>query len=335
MARNFKISIVAPAYEEQEALPFFHEELLRVVNGLGKEYEVEILYVDDGSRDGTLSLLQSWAGSDPRVRYLSFSRNFGHQAAVTAGLEHARGAAVITLDSDLQHPPELIPVMLDKWRLGFDVVATVRGEDPNLSWFKRNSSRAFYKVMGLLSDTEVRPAAADFRLMSRRVVRELLRLRESHRFLRGLVQWLGFRTAEIHFQPAPRAGGRSKFTLRRLVAFACDALVSFSRLPLRLPLALGAVAVVAGLVQGVGAVVRSLLAPAAGDGLTLFLLSSLYLMGGALLCGLGVVGEYVGRIYEEVKGRPLYVLKETEADSRGGVLEPAATDDQQRSASAA
>src|SRR5262249_35018054 len=184
-----------PAYEEEDVPPAFHAELCTVLDGLGPGYEVEILYVDDGSRDQTLPLLRRLAASDGRVRYLSLSRNFGHQAALTAGMEHASGDVLITMDSDLQHPPAVIPQLLARWREGHDVVVTLREQDPTLGWFKRVSSDAFYRIMRVLSDTEMRTAVADFRLMSRSAAQALVRMPERHRFLRGMVSWLGYPTA--------------------------------------------------------------------------------------------------------------------------------------------
>jgi dolichol-phosphate mannosyltransferase len=305
-----KLSVVCPAYEEEEVLPLFHRELSTALDGLGDRYQIEILYVDDGSADRTLEVLKGLARADGRVRFLSFSRNFGHQAALTAGLEHASGDAVIMMDSDLQHPPGLIPVLLQRWQAGADVVITVREDDPQLGRFKRLTSRLFYRLMRCLSDTEIRIAAADYRLMSRRAVDSLLQLREAHRFLRGLVQWLGFPTAEVPFRPAGRQAGISKYTLRRMAGFAGDALVSFSRLPLRASLLLGGLAVLFALLYGGYAALRGLFWPAGFDAGWAWLLASVYLVGGCVLCGLGLVGEYVGRIYEQVKGRPIYVLKE-------------------------
>jgi dolichol-phosphate mannosyltransferase len=305
-----KLSIVCPAYEEEEVLPYFHRELCAVLDRLDRHYQVEVVYVDDGSKDRTLAVLKEIARSDARVRYLSLSRNFGHQAALTAGLEHAAGDVVIMMDSDLQHPPALIPALLGKWQEGNEVVLTIREEDPNLTWFKRATSRWFYRFMRLVSDTEIRFSAADFRLMSRRAVDGLLQLRESHRFLRGMVQWLGFPKAEVHFTPASRKAGVSKYNLRRLVNFALDAILSFSKVPLRVSMVLGLAATAFSLLLAGYAMVRCLLAPAGFAAGWAFLLASVYLVGGGILFGLGLVGEYVGRIYDQVKGRPLYVLKE-------------------------
>ena len=308
MSAPVKLSVVCPAFNEEEVLPLFHAELCAVLGALQGEYEVEILYVDDGSRDGTLDVLRRLAAADARVRYLSFSRNFGHQAALTAGLEHARGDVVVSMDSDLQHPPALLPVLLATWREGHDLVLTLRQDDPRLSPFKRLSSRAFYRLLRWLSDTEVRAAASDFRLMSRKALDALLRLHETHRFLRGMVNWLGFPTATVPFMPASRAGGVSKYTLRRMLTLALDGMLSFSRAPLRLALLLGALLFLLGLAEGTWALAQALFTPpASGTGVVL---AALFLVGGCVLGALGVLGEYVGRIYEQVKGRPHYLLKE-------------------------
>jgi dolichol-phosphate mannosyltransferase len=307
---SLKVSIVCPAYEEEEVLPRFHAALRTALAPLEGYYEFEILYVDDGSRDRTLEVLHEMARQDPRVRFLSFSRNFGHQAALTAGLEHATGDAVISMDSDLQHPPELIPVLLEKWRQGHDVVVTLRQDDPRLGLVKRLTSRLFYGVMRWLSDTEVRVSASDFRLLSRKALDALLQLRESHRFLRGLVSWLGFPTATVPFAPATRAGGVSKYTLRKMLNFAVDGMLSFSRLPLRLALLLGAASLALAGIAALWSLGEAILSETPVDwGLRLVLLAVLG-VGGCTLACLGIVGEYVGRVYEQVKGRPLYLLKD-------------------------
>jgi dolichol-phosphate mannosyltransferase len=315
MARNVpKLSIVCPAFQEEEVLPLFHQELCSVLAKIEDKYEVEILYVDDGSRDRTLAVIRELARHDGRIRFLSFSRNFGHQAALTAGLEHARGEIILMMDSDLQHPPALIPALLEKWTQGYEIVQTVREDDPELGLFKRLSSKLFYRIMSKLSETEIRFAAADFRLMSRRAVHSLLELRETHRFLRGLVQWLGYPTIEVAFKPVRRKAGVTKYTVRRMMNFALDALLSFSKVPLRLSLVLGILSLGLGLVTAGYAGARLIWHSAEFSwGLALVLIS-LYLVGGGILCGLGIVGEYVGRIYEQVKARPLYILKEKSPD---------------------
>jgi polyisoprenyl-phosphate glycosyltransferase len=305
-----RLSVVCPAYQEEDVLPRFHAVLVPAVAGLEAEFELELLYVDDGSRDRTLHVLRGLAAADPRVRYVSLSRNFGHQAALTAGLDHATGDAVVSLDSDLQHPPALIPVLVGKWREGYDVVLTVRGDDRRLGWFKRASSRAFYRLLGWVSTVEVRPAAADFRLLSRRAADELGRLREPHRYVRGMVQWLGFPAAEVPFEPAARQGGVSKYTLRRMLRFAADGLFSFSPAPPRLAAAGGLAVTAAGWVSGVAAVLLlvPLTDPVARVGLVL--LTALHATAACGLVAAGVLGEYLARIYEQAKDRPLYLVKE-------------------------
>jgi dolichol-phosphate mannosyltransferase len=306
-----KLSIVCPAYEEEDVLPRFHAELCAVLAPLERDYEIEILYVDDGSRDRTLEILRRLTVTDPRVRYLSLSRNFGHQAALTAGLEHAGGDVVVTLDSDLQHPPGLIPTLLEHWKQGHDVVMTLREDDPRLGRFKRLSSRGFYWLLRLLSQAEVRTAASDYRLLSRKAVDGLLRLHEAHRFLRGMVHWLGFPTATVTFAPSLRGGGVSKYTLRRMLGFAVDGLLSFSRVPLRLALGLGVAFFLLGLGAGAAAVLQGVFSEAEVDWGWRAVLIAVLVTGGCVLCSLGMVGEYVGRVYEQVKGRPLYLLKDS------------------------
>jgi dolichol-phosphate mannosyltransferase len=225
-------------------------------------------------------------------------------------VEHARGDVVITLDSDLQHPPSLIPILVGRWREGYDVVLTLREQDRHLGPVKRFTSRVFYRVMRWLSDFEVRAEASDYRLLSRKAVDGLLRLPETHRFLRGMVSWLGFRSTTVAFEVASRGAGRSKYDLWRLFNLAGDGMLSFSKLPLRLTLLLGAVVVLLGLAYGAGAALALGLGAAKGW-LGHAALFALLVLGGSILCGLGVVGEYVGRIYEQVKGRPLYLLKES------------------------
>jgi glycosyltransferase involved in cell wall biosynthesis len=305
------LSVVSPVYEEEEVLPHFHRVLGEVLDGLADEYDAEILLVDDGSRDGTLALLRQMAADDPRVRFFSFSRNFGHQAAITAGLENARGDAVVTLDCDLQHPPSLIPTLVRKWREGYDVVATVREDDRAVGAWKRLTSRVFFRLMRLLSEEEVREAASDYQLLSRKALQALLLMQETHRYLRGMVNWLGFPTASVPFRVAERKAGASKFTFGRLTSFAVDALLSFSKIPLRLPFFLGGAVVFVGLLYAIYGLARAVVTGGPLEPGWITVLATLHLIGGSILCSVSLVGEYVGRIYEQVKGRPLYLLKES------------------------
>ena len=304
------VSIVCPAFQEEEVLPLFHRELADALAPLEADYRFEILYVDDGSPDGTLEVLKQLARHDGRVAYLSLSRNFGHQAALTAGLEHAQGDAIISMDSDLQHPPHVLGQLLQTWRQGHDVVITIRADDHRLSLFKRCTSGVFYRLMALMSDTDIRLAASDFRLLSRRALQALLQLREQHRFLRGMVQWLGFRSAEVAFMPDERRAGQSKYTLRRMLRLAGDGLFSFSRAPLRLATYLGLGAVGMGLAHSAWSIGQAVRGVERGPAELTYLLLATHLLGGAILCALGFLGEYVGRIYEQVKDRPVYILKE-------------------------
>jgi glycosyltransferase involved in cell wall biosynthesis len=308
------LSIVCPAFQEEEVLPLFHKELAAVLDRLEADWRAEVIYVDDGSVDRTLPVLKEMAAADRRIRYFSLSRNFGHQAALTAGMEQARGDIVISMDSDLQHPPEVIPALLEKWREGFDVVLTIRAEDQRLSLTKRLTSKLFYRIMGALSSTDIRMSASDFRLMSRPALNALLRLQEHHRFLRGMVQWIGFRSAEIHFHPRQRQAGKTKYTLRRMLRLAGDGLFSFSTAPLRLATYLGAIALCMGAAHTLWLAVTWLFGSSTTSTGWHYLMVSAEIMGGAILCGLGTVGTHVGRIFEQVKERPLYLVKELSKD---------------------
>jgi polyisoprenyl-phosphate glycosyltransferase len=315
------LSVVCPAFREEEVLPLFHKELSRVLGLLEGEFRVEILYVDDGSPDQTLSVMKSLAAQDPRVRYFSLSRNFGKEAAMLAGLEHARGDLVVSLDTDLQHPPELIPTLLQKWREGFEVVLTTKEEDKTLGLVKRLTSKIFYKMMGLFSKMNFAEAIADYCLLSRKAVDGLLRVREKHRFLRGLVQWLGYPRATVVFRPKERPAGQTKYNLFRLVALACDGMFSFSSAPLRLATYLGLLAVVIGLGHSTWLVLQLLWGSGPDSLAWSYLLISTHFLGGAILISLGILGEYVGRVFEQVKERPVYLLKDqSDEDTRGMTL---------------
>ncbi len=312
------VSIVCPAYQEEDVLPIFHQHLCAVLDKLETGFRFEILYVDDGSADRTVDVIHGLAAADPRVGCLSLSRNFGHQAALTAGLEHARGDAVVSLDSDLQHPPELIADLLKEWQAGHDVVITLRADDQRLGWFKRLSSATFYRLMRRLSDTEIRFAASDFRLLSRRAAQALVNMGERHRFVRGMVQWIGFPVKEIAFQPNERRAGASKYTLRRMLRLAGDGLFSFTRLPLQAPLYLGAAFFALGLLHTVLGLIQVIHGAATSSWHYLLVILSWGLA--SLLGSLGIIGEYLGRIHEETKRRPVYVLKECTLPALDGAV---------------
>lgn len=311
------LSIVAPCFNEAAGLEAFHAALTAAVASL--PYAVEIIYVDDGSTDATPQVLSRLRAQDTRVRTLTFSRNFGHQAALLAGLEAAQGAAVITLDSDLQHPPELIPELIRAWEQGADIVHTIRRETADAGLGKRLTSWLFYRLLNWASGTPIIPGAADFRLMSRLAVDNFCALRETHRFNRGLVSWLGFRTASVPFDAPARFAGKSKYSFTRMLRFAVHGLVSFSVWPLRAATILGFGMAAFAALYIVYALYVFFILHWTVPGWTSTLITVL-LIGGVQLISLGVVGEYVGKIYEEVKRRPLYVIRERqgfEADDVG------------------
>ncbi len=301
--------MVVPCYNEAEVLPLFHRAVLETLEAI-PGIDPCIIFVDDGSSDGTLDVLAMLASADSRVLVYSLSRNFGHQVALTAGLDVADADAVIQMDCDLQHPPELLPEMVELWRRGHDVVSAVRTTTAGASIFKRITSGAFYWIINRLSDTPIVPGAADFCLLSRNAHRALQSMPERHRFLRGMISWVGFRRAFVPFQAPPRAAGSSKYTVWKMARLALDATFSFSARPMRLVGRLG-LCIVAG---GVGYLAYILLRMlVAGDLVQGWasLIAAVLILGGLQLVGIGISGEYIARIFEESKGRPLYFFKQT------------------------
>ncbi len=305
---NGRLSVVVPCYNEQAVIATTHRRLVDVLAGLPAP-DWEVLYVDDGSRDATLTLLRDIQARDPRVRVLSLSRNFGHQIAVSAGLEAAAGAAVVLIDADLQDPPELIPDMLARWRDGADVVYGERAARAGETRFKRLTASLFYRLINRISATPIPIDTGDFRLMDRRVVDAVLAMPERDRFLRGMVAWTGFRQEPIRYQRAARSAGESKYPLGRMLRFAADGLLSFSLVPLRLAVYMGLAASALALLGIVYALAMRLFTDIWVPGWTLLFIAVLFL-GGVQLLALGVIGEYLGRVYWEVKRRPLYLVKE-------------------------
>ncbi|WP_020473842.1 glycosyltransferase family 2 protein [Zavarzinella formosa] len=307
------LSIVAPAYDEADALPLFHEQLTRVLDTLREDFSYEVVYVDDGSTDETPAALARFAREDHRVRYLRLSRNFGHQAALTAGLVHARGEIIISMDTDGQHPPAVIRSLLARWREGYPVVVTLREDHHSLGWFKKLSSRLFYWAMRHCSGMDIRPAAADFRLLTRAPLDALLKLPERHRFLRGMVHWLGFPTAEVTFDAPPRFAGKSKFTLVRMVRLARDGLLSFSRVPLHAAIILAFGLIVASFI-GCSSIWLACRPAESWGWLLLAGIVGTHAVAGGLWALLFAVCEYLARIHEQVLNRPLYVIERTSDD---------------------
>lgn len=314
------VSIVCPAFQEEEVLPLFHDVLVKTLDSLVDDFDFEVLYVDDGSKDETLAVMRKLA-EDPRVRYLSLSRNFGKEAALAAGVQHATGDAVITIDTDLQHPPRHIPELLHRWQEGADVVLMIRREDRRLSWFKRHSSRLFYLVLGWCSTVEVRSSITDFRLMSRPVVDCLNRMKESHRYTPGLVQWLGFLTVEMQFIPDARPAGTTKYHMWNLIKLAMDALYSFSPAPARLATSVGIGVAALSWVVSVIFVMFALGWGEPAGRLGLIALTAMHVLAAAGMVVAGALGEYAFRIYEQSKDRPVFLVKESNLDA----VEPTAS----------
>jgi dolichol-phosphate mannosyltransferase len=309
------LTIVLPCHDEGSVLPELFTRLDAVLADI--DSDTEVVCVDDGSTDDTWEVVKAKTRSDPRYRGLRLSRNFGHQVALTAGLWAAQGDAVITMDSDLQHPPEVIPALLAKGREGNDVVTAVRCSEDVEGWFKITSARFFYWLLNRLTALDLPHGGADFRYMTRPVVNTMLRMPERHRFLRGLTRWVGFRQETIEYERALRHAGRSKYTLRRMMRFAFDAIVAFSAGPLKVASVLGLMVSALGALYGLYVVGVWLFSDTAVPGWTSVVIA-VVVLGGVQLACIGIIGQYLGRMYEEIKGRPLFIVWE---DTR-----PAATE---------
>lgn len=298
------LSIVVPVYNEEAVLLQSYRRIKKTV----VDFNTEIIFVDDGSTDQSSAILESLAEHDPTTRVLMLSRNFGHQQAVTAGLEYAQGQAVVIIDADLQDPPELIPAFIERWRSGYDVVYGIRDSRAGESWFKRASARWFYRILRGMSDVDIPLDVGDFRLLSRQVVDVLNAMPEHHRFLRGMAAWAGFKQIGIRYAREPRAAGESKYPLRRMWRLSVDAVTGFTVAPLRVGTRLALmVAVVAGAFS-VWLIIQKMSHPAALVlGWTSLMVTILWL-GAMQLFVLGMVGEYVGRIVEQTRGRPLFIV---------------------------
>ncbi len=297
------LSVVAPIYNEDATLEQFYS---RVCSAL-EDLQFELVLVDDGSTDASAAMLARLASVDPRVHVIYLSRNFGHQTALTAGLDHARGDAVVMLDADLQDPPELIPRMLDHWRAGCDVIYAVREQREGESRFKLATANWFYRLFDKLAQVELQNNAGDFRLLDRQALDALLSMRERNRFLRGMTVWVGYRQAAVPYKRDPRYAGETKYTFSRMLRFSLDAISSFSHRPLQVATFLGfLISTLAFVAIPVVIILRLLGSYLPGFGTVTI---AVLLLGGIQLIAIGIIGEYVGRIYDEVKGRPLYLVR--------------------------
>jgi dolichol-phosphate mannosyltransferase len=306
--RRPALSVVIPVYNEEQTLPELHKRLVSFFGGMtaiGSNYEV--VFVEDGSRDRSREFLLELAEKDQRYRIVLFSRNFGHQMAITAGMDHAEGDAVVIMDADLQDPPEVVAEMYEKHREGWDVVYGVRRRRLGETWFKRMTAALFYRLMRVTTGVDIPADAGDFRLIGRPVVLTMRALRERHRFVRGLVAWVGFRQTAVLYDRDARFAGTTKYPLTKMLRFAIDGITSFSTFPLRLATWLGVLAGLVAVGTGIWAFVVTFFAKGIVPGWTTIMILVAFGASAQLLM-MGVLGEYIGRIYEEIKRRPLYVV---------------------------
>jgi polyisoprenyl-phosphate glycosyltransferase len=305
---RIRYSFVIPVFNEREGLPELYRRLTEVIDGL--DGEAELLFVDDCSYDGSYDVLAELGARDPRVRVIRFARNFGHQVAITAGLDHAAGDAVVVMDADLQDPPEVVPDLVARWQEGYEVVYAVRERRSGESWLKRTTAAGFYRILRRIAHVEMPLDAGDFRLVDRRAVDAFRSMRERARYVRGMFSWVGFRQIGVPYTRPERFAGEPKYSYRKSLTLAVDGLVSFSNAPLRIALIAGFVFSTLAFVVGVLAIVAKLAGAFVVPGWTSILVVVSFL-GGVQLTLMGMLGLYVGRMYEEVKARPIYIVRET------------------------
>lgn len=304
-------SIIAPIYNELENIPELHRRVSEIMDSTGEPWE--LILVDDGSTDGSTEAIRDLAKEDPCVRPVIFARNFGHQIAITAGWDYARGDAVVIIDADLQDPPELILEMVKKWKEGYEVVYAVRTEREGESWFKLWTASLFYRLIYRITDVKIPLDTGDFRLMDRKVVNVLKQMRERHRFPRGMSAWVGFKQVGVEYKRAARKAGETKYPFRKMFRLALNAITSFSYFPLQVATFFGFASAGIAIIAIPVVVALRLAGSHFFEGQTTTLISVLFL-GGVQLISLGILGEYVGRLYDEAKGRPLYIVRDAPKD---------------------
>jgi polyisoprenyl-phosphate glycosyltransferase len=307
METKKKISLVVPCFNEEEGLPKFNEILL---TALPEKYEYEIIYINDGSSDKTVEVIKSLAQKHPEIKYISFSRNFGHQNALKAGYDFATGSCAISLDADLQHPPAVIPELIKNWEEGFEIVNTLRLDHESISAGKKFTSGIFYKIMRRLSDVNIETGMADFRLIDRKVLNQLKLFSENYLFFRGIIPWMGFKQVNVSFRANERFAGTTKYTLKKMIKFAITGVTSFSVKPLRLSIYLGAAIAFFAFLYAIYITYIYFFTDKAVAGWTSVILSILA-VGGINLLMLGIIGEYLGKLFIENKRRPNYLISET------------------------
>lgn len=300
------VTLLIPCYNEEESIPYMRDALVKLMND-NTRYQWEVLFINDGSRDRTLSLLEHLHQQDKRFCYVSLSRNFGKEAALLAGFDHARGDAVIIMDADLQHPPQVIPQMLTAWEEGYDDVYGKRLSRGRESWLRRKLSMSYYRLLQRMAHVDILPNVGDFRLLDRRCIEVLKQLRETERYTKGLYCWIGFNKKEVPFETQDRVAGRSTWSYRQLIGLAIDGIMSFTTAPLRISAILGIVVSIAAFIYMCVVLVKTLFwgEPVAGYPTIVVLV---LFLGGVQLISLGIVGEYLGKTFMEVKNRPVYVV---------------------------
>ena len=316
MSENPLLSVVVPVFNEAEVLPAFFERLKKVIDSL-ESMSYEVIYVDDGSSDDSFQQLRAITDSDSSVRIIKLSRNFGHQIAITAGIDEARGDAVVVIDADLQDPPEVIRTFVEKWRSGYDVVYGVREKREGEGWLKLVTANLFYRILKPLAQIDIPLDAGDFRLMSKRVVRQLKHMKERSRFVRGLVSWVGFRQIGVRYSRDKRYAGETKYPYQKMINFAMDGVTSFSTIPLQIATWLGYFASLLAFLYAISVFVQKILGYTV-QGWATIMVGVLFLGGVQLIC-LGIIGEYIGRIFNEIKQRPIYIVDELYAGDRGSI----------------
>jgi dolichol-phosphate mannosyltransferase len=305
------ISVIVPVYNEEKGLPELFERLRTAVEKVSRD--AEFIFVNDASKDGSLELIRQLAETDKRVRYISFSRNFGHQIAVTAGLEHSRGKAVVIIDGDLQDPPELIPALYEEYCKGFKVVYARRKSRAGESWFKKSTARLFYRLLKRLTHVHIPIDTGDFRLIDRQIVEQLRLMPEPNKFLRGQIAWMGFRQTFVEFDRDARKYGKTGYPLKKMMRFALDGITAFSDLPLKFATAAGFLVSAIALLVIFYALFSHFVLNHTITGWTSLIVSSMFI-GGIQLFAIGIIGEYIGRINNSVRNRPLYIMEENNVD---------------------
>lgn len=307
MNHEIRYSIVIPVYNEEVVIFKTYQRLKQVMDTTGELYE--LIFVNDGSRDHTLELIKSFRLQDETVKLISFSRNFGHQVAITAGMDYASGAAVVVIDADLQDPPELILDMIAKWKEGYSVVYAKRTRRKGETWFKKVTARCFYRILSASTELDIPTDTGDFRLLDRRVCEELKNLPEKNRYVRGLVSWVGFRQTAVEYERDERFAGESKYPLKKMIKLSLDGITSFSYKPIKLATYAGSVILMFGITYLAGLLLLKLFSKFMIVGWNL-VLAMQFVLSGVLLTMMGIIGEYIGRIYDETRDRPLYIIDE-------------------------